>query len=73
MASRDFQATCRLAADDVHIATIDANSVALAAIQGLDQEGDERDAVIEELRRQNAMLQERIAALEEAVSALRGK
>jgi len=52
--AQDFRAAFALGADDKHIATVDADGVALAAIQGLNQKLEERlrtkDAEIQELR-----------------------
>ena len=59
--AQDFQAAFNLGEDDKHIATVDADGVALAAIQGLNQKlADElsrRDA-------ENAELKRRLEALE---------
>ena len=53
--AQDFHAAFGLGTDDKHIATVDADGVALAAIQGLNQKLEERlrvkDAEIQELRR----------------------
>jgi len=53
--AQDFHAAFGLGTDDKHIATVDADGVALAAIQGLNQK------VMEELKRrdaENAVLKE---------------
>jgi len=47
--AQDFQATFRVGEDDKHIATVDADGVALAAIQGLHQLMQEKDAKIHDL------------------------
>jgi hypothetical protein len=47
--AQDFHAAFGLGTDDRHIATVDADGVALAAIQGLNQKLDEKDAKIHEL------------------------
>lgn len=53
--SQDFRSAFGLGSDDKHIATVDADGVALAAIQGLNaklvREASARDAEIRELRR----------------------
>lgn len=79
--AEDFAETFELGDDEETIGTIDANGVALAAIQGLSRELDERsdridelrteleekDARIETLSEQNRGLEERIAAIERKV------
>jgi hypothetical protein len=53
--AQDFSAAFQVGPDDKHIATVDADGVALAAIQGLNQKVDDRlrekDAQIESLTR----------------------
>ncbi|MCX8037861.1 MAG: tail fiber domain-containing protein [Candidatus Sumerlaeia bacterium] len=61
--AQDFHALFDLGQDDLHIATLDANGVALAAIQGLHRIVREKDAEIAELKT-------RLATLEEAVKVL---
>lgn len=61
--AQDFAAAFHLGEDDVSIATVDSDGVALAAIQGLNQVVKEKEAEIQALR-------ERLAALEKAVSEL---
>ena len=51
--------------DDKHIATVDADGVALAAIQGLHSMVKERDAEIEELKK-------RMEALEKMIQESKG-
>jgi hypothetical protein len=76
---QDFQAAFGLGRDEKHITTVDADGVALAAIQGLNQKLEEKDAQIAALRtekdaqiaalmQQNTSLGARLAALEEAIS-----
>jgi hypothetical protein len=49
--AQDFHAAFGLnGADDKHISTVNEGGVALAAIQGLNQKLDERDAEIEKLK-----------------------
>jgi hypothetical protein len=55
--AQDFRAAFGLGTDDKHIATVDADGVALAAIQGLNQRLNEKDAEIQELKRVVAELQ----------------
>jgi hypothetical protein len=57
--AQDFYAAYRLGDDDRHIATIDADGVALAAIKALHQESTRKDGVIH-------ALSTRVAALERA-------
>ena len=70
--AQDFQAAFGLGTDDKHIATVDADGVAIGAIQGLNQKLDDiarkKDEEISSLKRQNAALAERLAALERLVS-----
>jgi hypothetical protein len=54
--SQDFQAAFGLGTDDKRIATVDADGVALAAIQGLQQELQAKDAQIRELQHDLAEL-----------------
>ena len=48
--AQDFHAAFGTGADDRHIATVDADGVALAAIQGLNQKLEQKDAEITELK-----------------------
>jgi hypothetical protein len=48
--AQDFYAAFAVGPDDKHIATVDADGVALAAIQGLNQKVEEKDAEIRNLR-----------------------
>jgi hypothetical protein len=53
--AQDFHAAFGLGTDDKHIATVDADGVALAAIQGLNQKVEaENTALREELKRRDA-------------------
>jgi hypothetical protein len=47
--AQDFYAAFGLGTDDKHIATVDADGVALAAIQGLNQKLNEKDIEIQKL------------------------
>jgi hypothetical protein len=49
--AQDFHAAFGLGTDDKHIATVDADGVALAAIQGLNQKVEEKEARIRELEK----------------------
>jgi hypothetical protein len=68
--AQDFYAAFGTGADDKHIAVVDEGGVALAAIQGLDQKLNEKDAEIQNLKRQNDSLVERLNELEAAVKQL---
>jgi hypothetical protein len=58
--AQDFYAAFGVGEDETHISTVDADGVALAAIQGLYQSLQEKDARI-------ATLEARVAALENAL------
>jgi hypothetical protein len=66
--AQDFQAAFGLGADDRHIATVDADGVALAAIQGLNEKveaGSQKAAGrIQKLEAENADLKTRLEKLE---------
>ncbi|MCS7055515.1 MAG: tail fiber domain-containing protein [Thermoflexales bacterium] len=68
--AQDFYAAFSVGADDKHIATVDADGVALAAIQGLHQLVQEKDAQMASLQAQNAALQAKLAVLEARLAAL---
>jgi hypothetical protein len=62
--AQDFHAAFGLnGADDKHIATVDEDGVALAAIQGLNQKLDEKDAEIQQLRQSVAELKKLVSVL----------
>ena len=65
--SQDFYATFGLGDDDKVITTGDLDGVALASIQGLYQIVQEKDAQITALQQENADLQARLAAIEQAL------
>lgn len=48
--AQDFSAAFKVGADDKYIATVDADGIALAAIQGLNQKFEEKDSEIRDLR-----------------------
>jgi len=59
--AQDFYAAFGTGSDDKHIATVDADGVALAAIQGLNQKVEERSRKLEA---ENAELKKRLERLE---------
>jgi hypothetical protein len=61
--AQDFRAAFGLGEDDKHIATVDADGVALAAIQGLNQK-------MEHTQRENESLKERVEKLEKLLQKL---
>jgi len=65
--AEDFHDAFGLGIDREHIDTVDADGVALAAIQGLSTELDEARSEIEDLEAHNEQLEERVAALEAQV------
>ena len=71
--AQDFRAAFGLGEDDKHISTVDADGVALVAIQALyrqvKQLQQERDALAEQLQRQGTDFQERLTRLEGLVRA----
>lgn len=62
--AQDFHAAFGLGEDDRHINSIDADGVALAAIQGLHELATRQQKQIESLVTQNSRLADRLAALE---------
>lgn len=62
--AQDFHAAFGLGADHRRISSVDADGVALAAIQGLHQALEEKSARIAALETRNATLEQRLAALE---------
>ncbi len=68
--AQDFYAAFGLGEDDTHISTVDADGVALAAIQGLYDLYLEQQARLESLEAENAAQRERIDALEARIAAL---
>ncbi len=68
--AQDFYAAFGLGEEDTYIATVDADGVALAAIQGLYQQNQAQTARIAQLEAENADLRARMDALEERLSAL---
>ena len=70
--AQDFRLAFGLGPDDQHIAALDANGVALAAIQALDEKVKGREAQIQELQARFASLETRLAARQSLVSLLCG-
>jgi hypothetical protein len=68
--AQDFSAAFGVGEDDKHISTVDADGVALAAIQGLYTAGLEKDRALAALKaekdQQIATLQERLTSVEQA-------
>jgi len=64
--AQDFYAAFGLGSDERAIGTVDADGVALAAIQGLYEIAQEQEAQIEALQQQNTELETRLLALEKA-------
>jgi hypothetical protein len=66
--AQDFSAAFGVGVDDKHIATVDADGVALAAIQGMNAKLEEsiraKDAEISQLRFDNELLKSRLADVE---------
>ena len=62
--AQDFYAAFGLGGDDKHIATIDADGVALAAIQGLNQKLDDLQTALDRRDAENAELKARLEKLE---------
>jgi hypothetical protein len=72
--AQDFHGAFGLnGADDKHIATVDEEGIALAAIQGLNQRVDEKDAQIQKLKQQNDSLAGRLQNLEQMMQTLTEK
>ncbi|NJN16821.1 MAG: tail fiber domain-containing protein [Oscillochloris sp.] len=68
--AQDFYAAFGLGIDERHIAPLDANGVALAAIQELQRRAEASNARITQLEQENADLAARLAALEQALAEL---
>ena len=56
--AQDFYAAFNVGPDDKHIATVDADGVALAAIQGLNQKVEEKNARIQQLEQRLEKLEQ---------------
>ena len=74
--AQDFKASFGLGTDDKHIATVDADGVALAAIQGLNEKVEsgkqKAESRMEKLEAENAELKRRLERLEQKMSAKNG-
>ena len=62
--AQDFYAAFHMGTDDRHIATVDADGVALAAIQGLHEIVREKEVEIGAMKKQLAVMQQQIKALQ---------
>ncbi len=62
--AQDFFAAFGLGADERHIATIDADGVLIATVQALYERVQQQDARLQELERSQAMLLQRLEAME---------
>ncbi|MCA9875134.1 MAG: tail fiber domain-containing protein [Anaerolineales bacterium] len=62
--AQDFYAAFALGADDKHIASLDANGVALASVQALHSQIKDQQTQISQLEQQNADLEARLSRLE---------
>ena len=75
--AQDFHAAFGVGTDDRHIATVDADGVALAAIQGLNEKVEVRsqksEASIRDLEAKNATLEKEVAELKALVETLAAK
>ncbi|SHI32920.1 Chaperone of endosialidase [Hymenobacter daecheongensis DSM 21074] len=67
--AQDFRRAFGLGADSISIGTVDADGVALAGVQALDARTQGQQAELAALRRDNAELHARLAALEHAPAA----
>jgi hypothetical protein len=67
--AQDFTAAFRVGGSDRHIGTVDADGVALAAIQALHSRLKEKEAEIETLKAGQFALEQRLRALEAAPSS----
>jgi len=67
--AQDFREAFALGRDDKHITSVDADGVALAAIQGLNQKLDEKDARIQELEESVKELKELVQRLTQSAEA----
>ena len=68
--AQDFHAAFGLGEDERHISTVDADGVALAAVQGLYGLLQEQEEQLQEIRAENRRLQEQQASLEERLARL---
>jgi hypothetical protein len=66
--AQDFHAAFGLGTDDKHIATVDADGVALAAIQGLNRKVDDLKGELKRRDAENARLNKRLEQLETIIN-----
>jgi hypothetical protein len=71
--AQDFKAAFGLGQDEKFIDFVDEEGVALAAIQGLNQKLDEKDAEIQTLKQQNETLEKRLDHLEQTLKSFADK
>jgi hypothetical protein len=71
--AQDFRAAFGLGSDEVSIATVDADGVALAGVQALDARDRAQQAEIDALRAENARLRDRLLRVEELLDTLAAK
>jgi trimeric autotransporter adhesin len=71
--AQDFYAAFGVGPDDKHIATVDADGVALAAIQGLNQKLMEQGAILKSREAEIQELRLAVAELQQAVKTLRSE
>ena len=69
--AQDFKSVFGLGNDDKIIGFVDAQGVALAAIQGLNQKLNEKDAEIQKLQQQNQALEKRLDSLEQKMNLIK--
>lgn len=66
----DFSEQFDLGSDEESIATVDADGVAFAAIQGLSEQLNEKDDRIDDLETENEQLRDRLRAVEDRLASL---
>ena len=75
--AQDFHAAFNLGTDERHIATVDADGVALAAIQGLNRKvearGQRSEVRIQKLEAENADLRKELQEIKQVLSTLTTK
>ena len=71
--ARDFKATFGVGSDEKTITPVDEEGMALAAIQGLNQRLDAKDAQVQDLKARNLKLEQGLTELQQAVQSLSQK
>jgi uncharacterized coiled-coil protein SlyX len=71
--AQDFHAAFAVGQDDRHLTALDANGVALAAIQGLNQKLSEQEAVLKEKASEIQELRQAVAELQKTVKQITNK